>query len=43
MPALIYGIEVLGYIKKEEMKEITRMHRTALKRIFKLPANTSNT
>ena len=37
MPALIYGIEAWGYIKKEE---IDRIQGKALKRIFKLPVST---
>ena len=38
MPALIYGIEAWGYIKKEEMKEIDR-----IKGILKLPVSTAYT
>ena len=37
MPALIYGIEACGYIKKEEMKK--RIQGKPLKSIFKLPVN----
>ena len=43
MPALIYGIEAWGCIKKEEMKEIERIQGKALKRIFKLPVSTAYT
>ena len=37
MPALMYGIEACGYIKKEEMKK--RIQGKPLKSIFKLPVN----
>ena len=40
MPALIYGREAWGYIKKEEMKEIGRIQGRALKRIFRQPVST---
>ena len=43
MPALIYGIEAWGCIKKKEMKEIDRIPGKALKRIFKLPVSTAYT
>ena len=43
MPALIYGIEAWGCIKKEEMKKIERIQGKALKRIFKLPLSTAYT
>ena len=39
MPALIYGIEAWGCIKKEMVKEIERIQGKTLKRIFKLPVN----
>ena len=43
MPALIYGREAWGYIKKEEMKEIGRIQGRALKRIFRQPVSTIDT
>ena len=43
IPALTYGIEAWGYIKKEEMKEIERIQGKTLKRIFKLPVSTAYT
>ena len=43
MPALIYGREAWGSIKKEEIKEIGRIQGRALKRIFRQPVSTIDT
>ena len=43
MPALIYGREAWGYIKKEEMKEIGRIQGRAFKIIFRQPVSTIDT
>ena len=43
IPALIYGIEAWGCIKKEEMKEIQIIQGKTLKRISKLPFSTAYT
>ena len=42
IPAILYGIEAWGYLKKEEIKELERLQGKALKRIFHLPISTSN-
>ena len=42
-PAIIYGIEAQGGIKKGEMKEIDRIQGKTLKKIFKLPLSTTYT
>ena len=43
MQALIHGIEAWEYIKKEEINEMKRIQRKALKRVFKLPVITTHT
>ena len=43
MPALIYGREAWGYIKKEGMKEIGRIQGRAFKIIFRQPVSTIET
>ena len=43
MPALIYGVEAWGCIKKEEMKEIKRVQRKAFKKMLKLLVSTAYT
>ena len=43
MPALIYGVEAWGCIKKEEMKEIKRAQRKAFKKMLKLLISTAYT
>ena len=43
MPALIYGIDAWGCIKKEEMQEIERTQGKTSKKIFKLPLSTAYT
>ena len=41
MPAVLYGLETWGYIKKEEIIEPEILQGKALKRIFNLPVSTS--
>ena len=41
MPVLLYGLEAWGKIDKDEMKEIEKIQRRGLNRIFNLPISTS--
>ena len=41
MPVLLYGLEAWGKIDKDEMNEIKKIQRRALKMIFNLPISTS--
>ena len=41
MPELLYGLEAWGKIDKDEMNEIEKIQRRALKRIFNMPISTS--
>ena len=40
MTTLTYGIEALGIIRPVEIKEMEKIQRKALKRIFQLPVST---